>query len=283
MVSCDTSIGDHGVISVEMTHEGFGTMEGRDGETRTTYTEGPWIYKANDIYYLVYAAAGIPEYIAYSTSSSIEGPWEYKGFIMERADQLAFTNHSGIIDYKENSYFFYHSQGLPGGEGFRRSVCVEQFSYNADGSIPLILPTNEGVTKGLANLNAYDRVEAETIAWSEGIKTYRTKLSGMYITAKHNNAFTKVRNVDFKEKGATSFTAQLSTKQNVGVSMEIRLDSLTGKLIGTADAPLTGSDDEWASKTIDVEKVTGVHDLYFVFKGDDSGDIVNMDYWNFSE
>ena len=65
--------------------------------------------------------------------------------------------------------------------------------------------------------------------------------------------------------------------------MEIRLDSLTGKLIGTADAPLTGSDDEWASKTIDVEKVTGVHDLYFVFKGDDSGDIMNMDYWNFSE
>ncbi|MBN1953372.1 MAG: family 43 glycosylhydrolase [Bacteroidales bacterium] len=283
MISCDMSLGDNGVKSVEMTHEGFGTKEGRDGEIVTTYTEGPWVYKDNDIYYLVYAAAGIPEYIAYSTSSSIEGPWEYKGFIMERADQLAFTNHPGIIDFKENSYFFYHSQGLPGGEGFRRSVCVEQFSYNADGSIPLLHPTKDGVKKGVAYLNPYRKVEAETIAWSEGVKTYSSRLTGMYLTAKHNDAFTKVRDVDFREKGSGSFTAQLATSLTGGVSMEVRLDSLTGKLIGTVDVPQTGSDEEWALTTIDVEKITGIHDLYFVFKGTVSGDILNFDYWSFSE
>ena len=73
--------------------------------------------------------------------------------------------------FKGNSYFFYHSHELSGGEGFKRSTCVEQFEYNPDGSIPLIEPTKQAVTTSVANLNPYQWVEAETIAWSEGLKT----------------------------------------------------------------------------------------------------------------
>ncbi|PTN27051.1 family 43 glycosylhydrolase, partial [Desulfonatronum sp. SC1] len=140
-------VGSNGIFAVEMTTEGFGEHIGRDGNMRTKYTEGPWVYKRKDLYYLVYAASGIPEYIAYSTAPSIKGPWTYRGYIMERAPHLAFTNHPGIIDFKGNSYFFYHTHELSGGEGFKRSVSVEQFEYNADGSIPLIIPSKEGVKK----------------------------------------------------------------------------------------------------------------------------------------
>jgi arabinoxylan arabinofuranohydrolase len=117
MVSYDRSVGENGIVSIDMTAEAFGSKEGRDGKPGTTYTEGPWLYKRNSLWYMVYAAAGIPEYIAYSTATSPEGPWTYKGFIMERAPQLAFTNHAGIIDFKGNSYFFYHDQDLSKGQG----------------------------------------------------------------------------------------------------------------------------------------------------------------------
>ncbi|WP_255702704.1 hypothetical protein [Antarcticibacterium sp. 1MA-6-2] len=26
----------------------------------------------------------------------------------------AFTNHPGVVDFKENTYFFYHNAALPG-------------------------------------------------------------------------------------------------------------------------------------------------------------------------
>lgn len=43
------------------------------------YTEGPWLHKRNGKYYLLYAAGGIPEHIAYSMGSTPWGPWKYMG------------------------------------------------------------------------------------------------------------------------------------------------------------------------------------------------------------
>lgn len=74
MISYDRTVGQNGIVTVEMTAAAFGSKEGRDGKKGTTYTEGPWFYKRNDIYYMVYAAEGIPEYISYSTAPSAEAP-----------------------------------------------------------------------------------------------------------------------------------------------------------------------------------------------------------------
>src|SRR5699024_8450533 len=100
-------------------------------------------------------------------------------------------------------------------------VSVEQFTYNADGSIPLITPTKEGVTKSVANLNPYQKVEAETIAWSEGLKTAgNTKDGGVYVTNIENGDYLKVRSVDFG-KGAKSIEAGVASASNGG-KIEIR-------------------------------------------------------------
>jgi hypothetical protein len=280
MISYDRTIGQNGIISVEMTTESFGAKEGRDGKTLTTYTEGPWIHKHNNLYYMVYAAAGIPEYIAYSTASSAEGPWTYKGFIMERAPHLAFTNHSGIIDFKGNSYFFYHTQELSGGEGFKRSVSVEQFQYNADGSIPLILPTKEGVKESVSNINPFQKVEAETNAWSEGLKTISDHEKVVYVSKINNGDYIKVRSVDFG-KGATKFEA-FAASASVGGNIEMRLDGLNGELLGSCEVKNTGGLQNWIMYSCKVKKAKGVHDLYFIFKGGD-GDLFNFDYWIFSK
>ncbi|WP_291862845.1 glycoside hydrolase family 43 protein [Marinilabilia sp.] len=277
MISYDPGIGKKGIVPVEMDAESFGESASKDGRHHSNYTEGPWIYKRNDVYYLIYAAGGIPEYIAYSTAPTAEGPWTYKGYIMERAPHLAFTNHPGIIDFKGNSYFFYHDQDLSGGEGFKRSVSVEQFDYNEDGSIPMITPTKEGVKESVANLNPFQKVEAETIAWSEGLKTKTDDTNGVFVTNINNGDFIKVRSVDFA-KGAKTFKAHAEALE--GGKIEIRLDAKDGLLLGVCE--ISETENNWQSFTTKTKKQKGVHDLFLVFKGGE-GELFNFDFWEFSK
>ena len=280
MISYDKSIGNNGIVAMEMTKEAFGENEGRDGQHISNYTEGPWIYKRNSLYYMVYAAAGIPEYIAYSTAPSATGPWTYQGFIMERADHLAFTNHPAIIDYKGNSYFFYHTQELSGGEDFKRSVSVEQFSYNPDGTIPLIEPTKEGVKESVSNLNPYEKVEAETIAWSEGVKTEVSSETGVYVTQINNGDYIKVKGVDFGT-GSKKFEAGVASASKGG-QIEVRLNGVNGRLLGACKVKNAGGTDNWKTASCKLKKVEGVQDICFVFKGND-GQLFNFDWWKFKK
>ena len=177
------------VQKVEQTVESFGAPNPdkrvKGEKYKDTYTEGPWFYKRNGKYYLLYAAGGVPEHLAYSMSNGPLGPWKYMGEIMPLQDTGSFTNHCGVTDYKGNSYFFYHTGKLPGGGGFGRSVAVEQFKYNADGTFPIINATTEGVFP-VSTLNPYRRVEAETIAFSKGVKSEPNAITGIYISEVHN-------------------------------------------------------------------------------------------------
>ena len=262
------------------TEEAFGKREGKENPRRpTTYEEGPWLYKRNDLYYLLFAGGPISEHIGYSTSKSPVGPWKYQGKLMP-TQGTSFTNHPGIIDFKGKTYFFYHNGALPGGGGFTRSVCVEEAKFNKDGTI---VPMNmtSGIKESLKPLNPYVKNEAETIAWSEGVKSMENNVVGNFVTANYNNSFIKVKTVDFRKEGASKFIARVGTTHNGNVSMEVRLDSKDGQLIGTINVPMTGGNDRWALRTIDVKEVSGIHDLYFVFKGKAANQIMFFDYWMF--
>ncbi|KDN53685.1 carbohydrate-binding protein [Flavobacterium seoulense] len=242
------------------------------------FTEAPWVYKRNKQYYLVYASE-FPENISYSTSKSILGPWKAQGVLMP-TERGSNTNHAGIVDYKKNSYFFYHNDALPGGHSYDRSVAVEQFSYNADGTIPKLKMTEAGIVKGVGTLNPYKRTEAETIAFSKGIKVVEDKERGVIVTAIHNGDYIKVRDVDFGKKGPSSFKASAASRYNGG-NIEIYTDGLDGKLIGTVKVSYTGEWGNWKEFSINIENVNGVHDVYFVFKGKEPHTLFNFDYWEF--
>src|SRR6185369_12552495 len=110
--------------------------------TLSDFTEGPWFYKRASLYYMVYAATSGTEKIRYATSNSPTGPWTVKGDVMGTGS--TFTNHPGVIDYQGHSYFCYHNSAWPGGNDYKRSVCVEEFTYGADGSIPTLKMSTEG-------------------------------------------------------------------------------------------------------------------------------------------
>ena len=272
---------EYGIVKENLRDENFGYRSKKIDNRTAAYEEGPWLYKRNSLYYLLYPAGGVPEHLAYSTSKSVTGPWTYGDTIMHVIkDKGAFTNHPGYIEYKGKSYLFYHNGALPGGGGFKRSVCIEPFDINADGSIPLITPTKEGVKESASFLNPYTRVQAETISWSEGLKTASDNKTGVYVTDISNGDYIKVRSVDFG-KGARTFEASVASA-SVGGNIEIRLDGKVGILLGTCKLNSTGGWQNWTVISSKMKKTKGVHDVYFVFKGGD-GNLFNFDWWEFQK
>ncbi|WP_437520039.1 glycoside hydrolase family 43 protein [Sorangium sp. So ce726] len=239
------------------------------------FTEGPWFYKRGSLYYLVYAAISGSEKISYATSNSPTGPWTIRGDIMGAG--RTFTNHAGVVDYKGHSYFFYHNSALPGGGDFKRSVCVEEFKYGADGSIPSLTMSTNG-PPAIATLDPFKQVEAETIAFSSGLKTEvcTDTGAGMNVTSVSNGDYIKVKDVDFLD-GVTSFEARVSSAAG-NAKIELHLDSQNGTLLGTCDVSGASS---WTTKTCAVSGGSGKHDLFLKFVGG-GGDLFKFNWWRFT-
>ena len=243
------------------------------------YVEGPWLTKRNGLYYLLYAANGIPENLAYATSTSPLGPWTYKGVIMP-TQGASFTNHCGVADFKGHSYFMYHTGKLPRGGGFGRSVAIEEFKYNADGTFPTILPTDKGVSP-IGTMNPRERVEAETMAFSKGVKVESNDETGVYVCDIHRGDSMVVRVLDFGKTSPSTFTASVASALQGGI-MDVRIDSSHGPLLCTLNAPYTGGWEKWQTITANLNtKVEGVHDLYFIFRGNEGAKLFNFDWWKF--
>ena len=281
---------DGEVTLIDMTEEGFGApeMEKRDKEKTYSdcYTEGPWIMKKTDIssqadgYYLLYAAGGVPEHIAYSEALTPTGPWTYRGIIMPEGGTDSFTNHCGYARFKGHDYFFYHTGKLPGGGGFGRSVAVEEFKFNPDGTFPTILPTAKGVDP-IGTLDPYQRIEAETMAFSKGIKSEWNDKTGVYVSETHEGDYIKLQAVNFGKKVPRTFTASVASALRGG-AIEVRIDSLGGKMIARLEVGHTGGWENWKEEVADLlSPVEGVHDLYFVFRGRKGVKIMNFDWWKF--
>ena len=245
------------------------------------YQEGPWAYKRNGHYYMAYASTCCPEGIGYAMGKSAIGPWKFKGHIMQ-PDRRASGNHPGIIDYKGKTYMFGFNFLLNFRQTEkhheRRSVCVAEMKFNPDGTIQELPWWEEGTPiDPVGTLDPYKRTEAETIAWSEGLKTKSSASVGVYVTSVHVNDYIRVREVDFK-KGAKIF--EVSAASVSGGKIEIRLGNIDGQLLGVCNINSTGGAEIWQTFTTQVKKVKGVHDLYFVFKGG-KGELFNLDYWKF--
>jgi len=257
------------------------------------YQEGPWAYKRNGKYYMAYASTCCPEGIGYAISNSPTGPWIYKGSIMD-GDKRSSGNHPGIIDYKGQPYVFGFNYEIMkrtvSKHNERRSICIEKLTYNADGTIQkLPFWSTMGVPQ-VGTLNPYNRVEAETMAFSDGVKTLPQtewerdqpynrgkKIADRIVVSSINNGdYIKVQGVDFSE-GATS--VQVSIAAINGGIIQIHTDKIDGPINSTLTVPAAGEGDVWKTVTAAVKTVKGKHDLYFVFKGEK--DLFYFDWWQF--
>lgn len=261
--------------------------------------EDSGIHKYNGKYYYSYcmnfAGTHPSNYpageIGYMESSSPMGPFTYTGHFLKNPGSFfgaGGNNHHAVFNFNNQWYCVYHTQTLcsaqlGSGKGYR-SPQINKLYYNADGTIQEVQADMKGVAQ-IANLNPYQRTEAETIGWNAGIQTEVCSATGgpvnnLDVGFIDTGDWIAVGNAAFGTAGAKTFTANVASA-NSGGNIEIHLDSPTGTLIGTLNVPSTGGWQAWQQVTINVSAATGVHNVYFVFTGG-SGYLFNFDYWKFT-
>jgi len=119
----------------------------------TSFREGSFVNYREGTYYLTYSIddTGSPDYrVGYATASSIDGPWTYRGVILEKdaSQGILATGHSSIVQVPgtDDWYIAYHRFGLPalggaGGDGTHRETTIDRLYFNADGTIRKVVPT----------------------------------------------------------------------------------------------------------------------------------------------
>lgn len=132
--------------------------------------------------------------------------------------------------------------------------------------------------------SAYQQIEAENCICYSGVQAESCQDIGGgkglgYIQNLSNCAY----KVDFgsESNGSLTFQARVASGANIGGNIEIRLDSITGSLIGTCAVSNTGGWQKWITKVCNIKAVSGVHNLYLVFTGGE-GYLFNLNWIKFA-
>ena len=177
-----------------------------------SYTEGPWLWREKNHYYLAWASRCCPEGIGYGMSDSPTGPWRCKGTIMD-PDVRSSGNHPGIIDYKGKSYVFGFNYAvnfaLTKQHRERRSICMEQMTYNADGTIQKHPWWSTNGVAQIGNSIRFLKPRRQRSAGKpESAHKTEAEKTGVYVTVNTNGAYIKIKGVDFGKEGSEKLPRQ---------------------------------------------------------------------------
>jgi hypothetical protein len=165
--------------------------------------------------------------------------------------------------------------GVPFGGAMRQ---IANFTFKSTGTISpprgwkIIIPTP-------SPRSAFSQIEAESYDTQSGIQTESCGEGGQNIGYIENGDYTVYNNIDFGS-GATSFQARVASATSGG-NIEIRLDSISGTLVGTCPVAGTGGWQTWVTKTCSVSGASGMHNLYLKFTGG-SGYLFNVNWFQFT-
>lgn len=248
--------------------------------------EDSGIHKYNGKYYYSYCSnfegdhdGGKYPYgaILYMTSDNPMGPFEYQGMVLDNMYaffEVGGNNHHAVFSFKDKWYIAYHAQTVEkyfGNIQGYRTTHLNELEYNKDGSIKPVTADFTGVSP-IQTLNPFEKHSAAEIARMKGISTQKGA-DGMEVCDINNGDWISVRNVDF---GDGAENVEISASVVNGGDVEIRLDKPDGTLAGKVNIA-----DNIVSATLD--KITGIHDLYFVFKGDSDNELFTMNSWQFGK
>lgn len=232
--------------------------------------------------------------IAYMTSDSPMGPWTYKGTFLKNPGHffgVGGNNHHAVFQFHGIWYVAYHAQTLAKAMGMQngyRSTHLNQLMFNPDGTIVEVEANYEGVPQ-IKAFNPYQQVEAETLAWSAGIRTEALTAAqdvaagvpaGRAVVDIDNGDWLALSQVDFGQSGAAAFVAAVSNATSEA-AIELRLDQPDGKLIGTLAIPAAGA--SWIERKTEITGAQGIHDLFLVFRGESQEKLFKLNYWRFEQ
>ena len=230
--------------------------------------------------------------ICYMTSDSPMGPFEYQGVVFPNPGDFFgnhYNNHHCLFEFNGKWYLTYHAQTLESAMGIHklyRSVHVDELTINEDGSIKKVIGTYGGPDQ-LKYVNPYETFEAEMMSNSAGIKVVPASEQAKQYGAGNNaigniqkGYWTCVSGVDFGADGAAKIAASIKSNADCkNAAIEIRIDELIGEVIGYLPVEAGNGEDFTERVNELMTKVTGVHDVYFIFAGEG----YEIDTWKFSK
>lgn len=258
--------------------------------------ENSGINKVGNTYYYTYCSnfydgtreEGSPPAgeITYMTSDSPMGPWTYQGSILKNPGHffdVGGNNHHVIFEFHNKWYIAYHAQTLSKAMGAPkgyRSTHLNEVTFNEDGAIQEITADYKGVEQ-IKALNPYNNIEAETIGWNAGIVIEASQIDAnkRVVTEIDHGDWIGLSNVDFGNTGATLFIANVAGG-SAPAAIELRLDTPDGQLIGELVVPAT-ADTQFIELQTEIANVTGNHNLFLVFTGASSGNLIELDNYSF--
>lgn len=252
------------------------------------FFEALWMNKIGDKYYLSYASsyATTTSRIDYMMSDDPMTGFKYEYGVANRTilanppDNNGGNNHASITEFEGKWYIIYHSRTLAKANGVngdsRRSVAIDKMEFNQDGSIKKVTPTTKGVEQ-IKGFDPYRDGNRSVMSRQFGVKLEEGKDRQKFVSAS-DDSWLLVKGVDFSQ-GTSEFEAMLASTKPGG-KIELRIDSLDGKSIGTLNVEETGDVENWKKQSIEVSNIKGTHDLYMVFSGD-SEKAFNLAEWKF--
>ena len=240
------------------------TQEGGFDEKDKIFFEACSPRKVGDTYYLIYSPKRGSR-LAYATSKSPTGPFEYRGYIVDNGvDYPGGNDHGSIACINGQWYIFYHR--MTNHSIMSRRACVEKINILSDGTIPPVEMTSLGFQDAL---NPYVETKADIACVLK---------NGAFITER--NAFERVitnitdgcvigyKYYDFGEDDSSKtfeFAAKV-TGFGANCKMHILIDGEEGEEIGVIEV---GHDSGMVSGI--VKAVTGRHSVFFKITTDYSG------------
>ena len=113
-----------------------------------SWTEGAWMYKRNDTYYLTYSAPGT-QWITYAMgaykSRSPLGPWEYmttSPFLIKTHGLVRGTGHGCLVDGPNGTVWAFYTCCMGYGGKFERRIGYDPIGFDEAGNIIPKTPTD---------------------------------------------------------------------------------------------------------------------------------------------
>ena len=123
--------------------------------TPENYVEGPFVFKRNGKYYLMWSEGGWmgPDYsVAYAIGDSPLGPFKRIGKILQQDATIATgAGHHSVISIPDTDerYIVYHRRPLGTDNAHHRETCIDKLIFDEKGFIKPVKMTSKGVEKRL--------------------------------------------------------------------------------------------------------------------------------------
>jgi glucosylceramidase len=193
----------------------------------------------------------------------------FSRFVQPGANRVYSSNSTGVV-----TAAFVNPDGSKALVAYNDSTAAQAFTLQwGTQSVSYTLAAGAGATfhwsgaqSGSYKLDAKSQIQASSYSTAAGLQTELTSdANGGYDLGYAADGGTALyKNVDFGT-GVSGVRARVASGGNGG-TLEFRLDSPSGTLIGSVSIPVTGGWQNWQTVSGAVSGASGLHELYVVFK-----------------